>query len=98
MRCYDEELKFDAINVEDILYGLDIDLYIENMIRDKVSKYNAYFRYYSDTHYLLNDPLSDLDPKEYRIAVITKFIFARSYLKIVLDSIHEDLLIIKGDV
>jgi len=98
MRCYDEELLLDRICIEDILYGLDVDLYIEQMLRDKVSKYNSYFKYYSDSYYLLNDPVSVLDPKEYKDAIETKFIFSKLYMLLILESIHEDLLIIKGDL
>jgi len=79
MRCYDDELMFDRIEDKEDYHSL-LSFYIK--------KYNIWYNIYSDSYYMLNDPISELDSKAFREELIDKHNRAKRVLSRYIRDIH----------
>ncbi len=92
MRCYEEELEYERINIKDLECSHDITMLNFTDINSYVLIYNNTLQTYSDYYYMLNDPVSVLDTPELKRELIIGFASTEKDLEMLLYFIHNWLV------
>jgi len=89
---YDCLIKFDFIDPDLILNGVDLHPLHESYIKIDISTYNETLNKLRDINYLLNDPISLMDPPSIRNKLVYDFFTTYTYLEYQLEHIHDFVL------